>query len=98
MAVRAIHTFGRAEVVIALQLDSGNFLREIDQLIYRHRLTRSEIDLLQHFRIHDQIDAYQAVINEHEATSLIARSPDIDFVLTRNFLFDYLTAVCSRNL
>src|SRR5712692_337388 len=92
IAVPAIHTLGRAEIVIALQLDSGNFLRDIDQLIYRYGLTRSEIDRLQNLGIHDQMDAFQAVINEHEATGLIAWAPDIDFVLTENLCFDYFPA------
>src|SRR6266849_1121311 len=41
IAVPAIHALGRAKIVISLQLDSGNFLRHIRQLIDRYRLTRS---------------------------------------------------------
>src|SRR5258708_1202879 len=92
VAFPAIHTFGCAEVVIAVQLDSGKFLRDIYQLIYRYRLTRPEIDRFQNLRIHDQIDALKAVVNMHKATRLISGTPYLDFVVARNLRLDHLPA------
>src|SRR6266852_3320536 len=37
-------------------------------------------------------DPFHTVVNEHEAARLIARPPDIDFVLTGNLRLDYLPA------
>ena len=47
VAVAAIHAFGRAQVVIALQLDAGDIFHDIDELVDGDRFAGAEVDGLE---------------------------------------------------
>ena len=70
VAVAAIDALRRAEIVVALQFDACKFLGEINELVDRDGLARTQIDGLHDFRVHHEVDALQAVIDIHETAGL----------------------------
>src|SRR6185295_10540862 len=53
VAVAAVHALGSAQVVGPLQLDAGDVLGDVDQLVDRHELTRAQIDRFQNVAVED---------------------------------------------
>src|SRR5215467_11655710 len=92
VAVTAVYPFGRAQVVASLELDTGKVLGQVDQLVDGNGFARAEVDRFDDLRRHDLVDPLYAVVDKHEAAGLIARTPDLDFVLSANLRFDDLAA------
>jgi hypothetical protein len=44
---RIVHAFRRAQVVVPLHLNAGDFLRNVDELIDAHELAAAEVDRLE---------------------------------------------------
>src|SRR5215813_1096152 len=91
VAVAAVHTFGRGQVVVTFKSDACEALGQIYELVDGDGLARAQIDGVNDVRVHDHIDAFDAVIYEHEAARLVAGTPDFDLVSSRQFGFDDFT-------
>src|ERR1700722_11102374 len=83
IAVASGDALRRAEIVSPLQFHAGDFLRDTDQIIDRNQFAAAKIDGSgnQFVRVHDRIDALQAVVDVHETTGLTAVTPDVDLLL-----------------
>ena len=98
VAVAAVDAFGRAQIVIALQLDSRDFLDHVHELVDGDRFARTQVDRLQDVGVHDLLNAVGAIVDVHEAARLISAAPDLDFVLAGNLGFDHFAANGRRRL
>ena len=65
---------------------------DVDQLIDADSFRRAEIDGFEDLGVHDQLDALDAVVDEHEAASLVAGAPDLNLVFAADFGFDHFAA------
>src|SRR5262249_43673465 len=92
VAVASVHALGSAQIVVSFKPDAGKALRQVHQLIDGDGLARTEVDGFQDFRLQDQPDALDAVVDEHEAAGLIARSPDLDLMSARKLCFNHFAA------
>src|SRR5580698_5803228 len=79
-------------------MDARDFFDHVDELINTDRFARTKVDRLQNIRVHDFLNAFEAVVNVHEASGLVAGAPDFDLVLPCQFGFDYFAANRSRSL
>ena len=92
VAVPPVHALRRAQIVIALQLDSRDVLGDVHELIDRYGFARAQVDRLQDFGVHDPLNAFRAVVDEHEAARLDSAAPNFNFVLAGNLGFDHFPA------
>src|SRR6478735_7933521 len=88
IAATAADAFGSVEFIIALELDAGQFLREVDESINGDHLGTADVDRLRDVAFHEQAGAVKAVVDKHEAACLFAISPDLDFMTTGEFRGD----------
>jgi len=80
VAVAPGHAARGVELVLALQLHSGELLGQIDELVDRDQFARAQIDRRgnQPLAVGDHLDAAHAVVHIHEAARLRAVAPDFD--------------------
>ena len=83
VAIPAIHSLRGREIVVPFDLDAGDVLNDLNELIDRDQFAAAQIDRIDNVAAHDHLDALQAVIDVHEAASPGAITPDFDFMLTR---------------
>ena len=66
VAVASINSFWGIQVIFSFQLDAGNILYNIHQLIDADRLALSEIDRFKNIGVHNQPNSFQAVVDKHK--------------------------------
>ena len=81
VAVATSHALWGTEVVLAVQLDAGEPLGQIDQLVDGHQFVAAEIQGFGDVRLCDTDRALDAVVDVHEAAGLFAVAPDLDLGL-----------------
>src|SRR5437763_4764716 len=82
VAVATVDTFGRLQIVNALEFHAGNFFHQIDQAIDRDQLVAANVERTGDGTLHHQERAFEAIIDVHEAARLLTVAPDLDFILT----------------
>src|SRR6185312_10331446 len=80
VAVATADTLRRREVVVALELDAGDALDYVDEVIDRHELRRAEVDRIAEVALHDPEHSADRVVDVREAARLHAVAPDLDRV------------------
>ena len=100
VAVAAGDALGGAEVVVPLEFDAADFLRDGHQFVDRDHLIGAEIDGRgdQLVAVHDLVDAEDAVVDEHEAAGLAAVAPDGDLAAAAVLGLDDLATDRRRRL
>src|SRR5207248_4617055 len=53
VAVAPAHALRRRQIVLALELDSGDAFDDVDEAVDRHELRRAEVDRLGELALHD---------------------------------------------
>src|SRR4051794_25391756 len=71
VAVATADTLRRLEVVAARELNPCDFLRDIDETVYRHQLGAAQVNGVTHVGVHDRLRAVEAVVDVHEAAGLL---------------------------
>src|SRR5579872_22187 len=97
VAVAAVHTLRSGKIVNAFELRTGDLFRNIDQLVDRHHLRRSQVERFNHVRVHDHLRALEAIVDVHEAARLVAVTPDRNFRVAFRLCLNYLAADSSRS-
>jgi hypothetical protein len=93
VTVTAIYAFWRIEVVAAFQLDPGDVLYNVDQLIDGHLLRAAEIDWkIYRSAVHDVLNPLDAVIDVHETPRLLSAPPNLYGMIAGKFRFNDLAA------
>src|SRR5262245_52243020 len=65
VGVATIDALGSRQVVLALELDLGDLLDDVDQLVDADQLARAEVDRLDPVAVGDLVDALDAVRDVH---------------------------------
>src|SRR5678809_1035077 len=76
--VSAIHTLRSSEVVSASNRKPGDILHDVNQVIDRDELTASQVDGIHEVALHQHLRPTDAIGDELERSSLLARAPDLD--------------------
>ena len=98
VTVPPVNSLGRTEIVVSFELNSRDLFHNVHQLIDRNQLVTAKIKRILDITIQNHLSSLQAVINIHEAASLIARAPDFDLLSPRQFRFDHFAADGRRRL
>ena len=69
--------------MVTLELDSGDALDDIDELIDGDQLVATEIDRLAEITVHNSLSAFEAIVDVHEAPRLIPVAPNFNLVPAR---------------
>src|ERR1700722_10620189 len=80
VTVTAVDALGGFQVVTALELDAGDALDDVHQLVDGNEFAAAEVDGFKNVAGQDGLSAFQTIINIHEAAGLVAVSPDFNFV------------------
>jgi hypothetical protein len=98
VGVAAIDPLRRVQLVGPLQLDPGDLLHDVHQLVDGHQLAAPDVDRLHVVAVGQHLGALQAVVDVHERTGLLAVAPDLDLVLPAQLRRDDLPAGRRRGL
>ena len=80
VAVAAVDTLWRLQIIGALELNTGNVLDDIDQPVDGDNLTAAQIERFEDIAVQDGLRPFEAIINIHETAGLKAITPDLDFM------------------
>src|SRR5205085_12301804 len=92
VAVAAIDAFGSFQIVRALKLNAGDVFDQVHQTINGDQLAAAKIDRFENVAVKTCLGAFEAIIDIHEAASLMAIAPDFDFMFTGQFGLNDFTA------
>src|SRR5215471_3104443 len=92
VAVAAVHAFRRGRVVIPFQLQTGDVLDNIDELINRDELTAAKIQRFCIIAVHDYLRASYAIVDPLKAAGLFSIAPNLDLMFPGKFCFDHFAA------
>src|ERR1043166_6138807 len=98
VAVATVHALGGLEIVMALELDPGDLLPDVHQLIDRNQFVAAEVDWFENLAPKDLLSAVQTVVDVHEAACLMTVAPDLDLVFARDLGLDDFSADGGRRL
>jgi hypothetical protein len=98
IAVAPSNSLGGGEVVVSLELDACDVLDDVDQLVDRDQLARTEVDRIGKVTLVEHLDALDAIVHVHERAGLLAVAPDLDSSAARELGLDHLAAHRGRRL
>ena len=98
VAAAAANSLRSIEVVVAFDPDPGDLLGEIHKPVYGYHLAASDVKRMGDVAVHEGACTVEAVVNEHEATRLLAVAPNFDFVMAGQFRGDNFSADCCGGL
>ena len=85
VAAAAANSLRSIEVLVAFDPDPGDLLGEIHKPVYGYHLGASDVKRMCDVAVHECACTVEAVVNEHEATRLLAVAPNFDFVMAGQF-------------
>ena len=80
VGVAAVHALRGLQVVGALELDAGDVLDDVDELVDGDELAAADVDGFDEIAVGEHLRALEAVVDVHERTGLVAVAPDLDVV------------------
>src|SRR5207247_7731640 len=98
VAVAAVDSLGRLQIVRALELDPGDVFDHIHQSIDRDELAAAQIDWFEDVALEDRLRAFETIIDVHETSRLMAVTPDLDLMFARQLGLDHFPADGRRRL
>ncbi len=90
--LRPLTPFGGLEVVGAFELDAGDFLDDVDELVDGDQFVAADVDRFDDVAPEEVLGALEAIGDIHEGAGLVAVAPDFDFVFAGEFGLDDLAA------
>src|SRR5713226_1172839 len=80
VGVASVDSLWGAEVVAALEMNTGDLFDDVHELVDGHQFAGPEIDWFQDVALRDGERALHAVVDVHEGARLAAVAPDLDAV------------------
>src|SRR5579871_2061410 len=82
VTIPTAHALRSTEIVDTLQLDAGDVLNDVDELVDTDEPAAAQIEGVSIAALHDAERAVHAVIDIHEAPRLLAIAPDLNLMFT----------------
>ena len=92
VAASSPHPFGCSQIILPLQFDPGDSLRNVHQLVDRNHFRTAQIERVADVALHDFGRPLDAVVDVHEASRLLAVAPNFNFTRFVFLGLDHLPA------